>query len=394
VRTPAESGGPSGSGRVAARFDRATNTIVVTGGERVTLPGLVEVVSPDALREVSPGEWLLRADLVVRQGVTLHIASPEVRWLKLESSGPKFSSIKAMGGNIEITESCITSWDPGTDRVDSEPKDGRSYVLARDGAQMNIDRAELRFLGFGASESYGLSWRTNGTSGKIVNSVVSHNQFGLYSYGVDGLSVQNNEFHNNVVYGIDPHTDSKNLVIEGNIAHHNGKHGIILAEHCTNSVIRNNTVYKNGHHGIVLYLDSNSNFIEHNESFANESQGININQSSDNVVRNNKVYDNGDSGMDITQSSRNNLIDSNESRGNEVDGLRVVTESTQTILRSNVLGENLRYGIYIATDGDVEIGNNVVFSNRVGIFLKGATATPSGDNSVFANEIRDIFSDD
>ena len=37
--------------------------------------------------------------------------------------------------------------------------------LARDGATMTVDNAELRFLGSGAVESYGLSWRTEGTTG-------------------------------------------------------------------------------------------------------------------------------------------------------------------------------------------------------------------------------------
>jgi hypothetical protein len=42
--------------------------------------------------------------------------------------------------------------------------------------------------------------------------------------------VRDNEFHDNVLYGIDPHTDSHRLLIERNVVHHNGKHGIILAE--------------------------------------------------------------------------------------------------------------------------------------------------------------------
>jgi parallel beta-helix repeat protein len=309
VRTLAENAALSGSGRVTARFDRPTNTIVVTGGDRVTLPGLVEF-APHVLRELSPGEWLLSADLVVERGATLQIAFPEVRWLKLASSGPRFASIKALGGKIDIAASCITSWDPTTGRVDTELSDGRSYLLARDAAQMSIDQAELRFLGFSAVESYGLSWRTSGTSGKLTNSLVSHNQFGLYSHSVDSLVVQNNKIHNNVLYGVDPHTVSRNLTIEGNAVHDNGKHGIILAEHCTDSIIRNNIVYQNGHHGIVLYLNSNSNIIEGNETFKNASQGININESSDNIVRGNKVYDNGESGMAVTQTSRNNLVES------------------------------------------------------------------------------------
>jgi parallel beta-helix repeat protein len=93
---------------------------------------------------------------------------------------------------------------------------------------------------------------TQGTSRRISNSAISHLYYGLYSYEVDGLQVLDNEFHDNVLYGVDPHTHSRNLVIERNVVHHNGKHGIILAEHCVDSVIRNNIVYANKHHGIVM----------------------------------------------------------------------------------------------------------------------------------------------
>ena len=88
------------------------------------------------------------------------------------------------------------------------------------------------YLGFGDVESYGLSWRTEGSGGHITNSVIAHLYFGLYSFDVGGLTISDNEVRDNVLYGIDPHTGSHNLTIERNIVHDNGKHGIILAENC------------------------------------------------------------------------------------------------------------------------------------------------------------------
>ena len=124
---------------------------------------------------------------------------------------------------------------------------------------MTIDKAELHYLGFGDVESYGLSWRTEGSGGHLTNSDRRHLYFGLYSFDVGGLTISDNEVRDNVLYGIDPHTGSHNLTIERNIVHDNGKHGIILAEDCTDSVIRDNVVYRNQHHGIVLYLHSDRN---------------------------------------------------------------------------------------------------------------------------------------
>jgi parallel beta-helix repeat protein len=385
---------PEGGGDPDARYLAATNAIELTGGENVTLSALAEAVDdPDLLRDAGDGVWELRADISVLGDAALRIAAPEVRWLKLISEEGEFASLKPFGGKLEIIGTCITSWDTATNAADTEQDDGRGYLLARDGAEMNIDNAELRFLGSSDVESYGLSWRTEGTTGKITNSVVSHNYFGLYSYEVGGLVVTDNEFHDNSLYGIDPHTGSHNLTIERNVVHDNGKHGIILAEDCVDSVIRDNIVYRNKHHGVVLYLRSDRNVIEGNDSFANAAQGININESNDNIIRNNRVYDNKESGIGITQTSSNNLVENNDGRGNEKDGIRVVSEAAQTTIRANTFGENGRYGIYIDVDGDVDIAGNTIFGNRSGIMLKGSVVVPDGDNEIFGNMETDIIRD-
>ncbi|MHA6621558.1 right-handed parallel beta-helix repeat-containing protein [Pseudonocardia sp. DLS-67] len=380
---------PSG---VEAHFDPAQNAVVVTAGQGATLPALAQALgNPDLLREEAPGEWLLGADLALMQGSSVNISAPTTRWLKLLSTAGRYASVKAFGGGIDVSGACITSWDPAKGTADTEPADGRGFLLARDGAQMNIDHAEIRYLGHGEVESYGLSWRTEGTGGKITNSIVSNNYFGLYSYEVGGLVITDNEIHDNVLYGVDPHTGSHNLTIERNTVHDNGKHGIILAEDCVDNVIRDNVVYHNNHHGIVLYLRSDRNTIEGNDTFANAAQGINVNEANENVIRDNRVYDNNESGIGITQTSQNNLVENNQSRGNHQDGIRVVSEAALTTLRANTLGENGRYGVYVDIDGDVDIAGNLIFANRSGIMLKGSAVVPDGDNAIFDNLERAVI---
>jgi parallel beta-helix repeat protein len=376
---------------VEARFDPIQNAVVLSAGQGVTLPALAQAVrNPHLLREEAPGVWLLGADLAVLPGTSVQIAAPTARWLKLLSTPGRFASVKAFGGNIDVSGACITSWDPATGTVDTENADGRGFILARDGSQMNIDNAEIRYLGNSDVESYGLSWRTAGTGGKITRSIVSHNYFGLYSWEVGGLVVSDNEFHHNVLYGIDPHTGSHNLTIERNVVHDNGKHGIILAEDCVDNVVRDNIVYRNDHHGIVLYLRSDRNTIEGNDTFANAAQGININESHDNAIRGNRVYDNVESGIGITQTSENNVVENNQSRGNGQDGIRIVSEAGHTTLRANTLGENGRYGVYVDINGPVDIAGNQIFANRSGIMLKSSAVVPGGDNTIFDNEERAI----
>ncbi len=377
--------------RVSASFDPAANKIVLRAGEDVSLPALSRAVDdPAALRELAPGEWLLEADLEVLGGSSLRIAAPDVRWLKL-SSGPRgFASVTAQGGGIDITGACITSWDTGQRQVDTDHEDGRSFLLARGGAQMTIDRAELRYLGHGDVESYGLAWRLEGSGGSITNSVVSHLYFGLYSYEVRDLVVTDNEFSHNVVYGVDPHTGSRNLRIERNLVHSNGKHGIILAEDCTDSVIRENVVYANQHHGIVLYLRSDRNVVEQNESFRNSAQGINVNESSGNVIRANRVYENIESGIAVGQSAQDNLVERNEIRANQQDGVRLVSASTRTDIRDNTIGENSRYGAYVDSDGEFTMAGNTIFGSQAGVLLAVPAVIPEDANRLFDNSEADI----
>ena len=387
---PATSGGGSSSG-VSATFDRATNTIQVTSGTGVTLGRLAKAVgNPTALREVSPGEWLAGASIEIAKGASVTISAPDVKWLKLRSVGPAYSNLKVFGGGLAVTGSCITSWDDTKQQVDANPADGRSFLLARDGGQMTIDKALLAYLGFGDRESYGLSWRTEGSGGHIADSEVSHLYFGVYSFGVGGLSITGNDIHDSVLYGIDPHTGSHNLKIQNNVVHDNGKHGIILAEDCVDSDISGNIVYRNQHHGIVLYQHSDRNTIENNETFQNASQGININESGNNVIQNNKIYDNNESGIGIAQTGQDNALRDNDVRGNKQDGVRIVSEATTTELRGNIIGQNDRYGIYVDTDGPFTLTNNTIFANRTGVLLKGPTAPSQSGNSIFGNHEFDI----
>jgi parallel beta-helix repeat protein len=316
------------------------------------------------------------------------------RHLAAVASEPgRFVSVEALGGKLGITGSCVTSWNDAQRSADTGYDDGRSFLLARDGGQMTISHAELHYLGHGDVESYGLSWRTAGTGGGISDSIVSNLYYGLYTYQVSGLSVLDNEFRNNVLYGIDPHTGSAKLDIERNVVHDNGKHGIILAEDCVDSVIRDNVVYRNAHHGIVLYLRSDRNLVEGNESFDNASQGININEAAGNTLRGNTVYDNGETGIGVTQLAQGTVVEGNQLRGNKQDGLRVVSESTATTVHDNVIADNARYGLYVDTSGTVDVAGNTITDNSSGIMSTGAPVAPPDANEVSGNKNADVVGD-
>jgi parallel beta-helix repeat protein len=373
---------------MSTSYDAATNSILLNASVPTTLPEVAqELGRPDLLRQVSPGEWLLRANLRVGKQAVLQIAGPDVRWLKLRSDRQGFVWLKAFGGNLSFIDTCVTSWDVGRHNVDVDDVDGRSFVLARDGARMAIRDSELSYLGYFANESYGVAWRQPGTSGEAINSRFGHNFYGLYSYEVSSLQIRNNEVHHSIRYGIDPHSRSNELLIEGNISHHNGKHGIILAEECSGSTVRGNIVYGNKLHGIVIYQHSNGNLIAGNTSYSNGSQGININDASDNVIRDNLIYENVQVGIGIGQGSTNSLVVGNVVRDNHTDGISLYSGATGNIVRQNGVHGNARYGIYIKSPNNQIDAGNQVFDNQIGIFLNTSVMPTVSleDNQVYGN---------
>jgi parallel beta-helix repeat protein len=355
---------------VPLSYDASTNTIVLAKGAPTTLAAVSRALAhPDALRELLPGEWLLGANLRIAKGAALEIAGPDVRRLKLRSDTRGFVWIKAFGAQLTFLNTCLTSWDTERNSVDQEPGDGRSFVLARDGARMDIRNSELSYLGYDANESYGVAWRQPGTTGEAVDSRFGHNFYGLYAYQASDLVIRSNEVHHSVRYGIDPHTGSNHLLIEDNRSHHNGKHGIILAQECNDSRIRNNTVFDNALHGIVIYQRSNDNLVQGNTSYGNGLQGININDSSRNTIRDNTVYDNLEAGIGVGKDAADNLLAGNIVRGNRKDGIALVSDATRNTLRENVIQSNARYGIYVKSEDNlIDVGNQV-FDNAVGIYL-------------------------
>ncbi len=392
LNAPVGEEAPAGSA-LDVRYDGDSNTIVLRAGQAVSLAAVSEALNrPELLRQLGPSEWLLSANIEIESEAGLRLAGPEVQWLKLKSDEQGFVALRAMGGQLEIDSTCISSWDVGRNAVDENYNDGRAFVLARDGARMVIRNAELRYLGYNADESYGLVWRVVGTSGEIINSHLAYNYFGLYTDEVSGLVIRGNRVYRNVLYGIDPHTRSNNLVIEDNHVHENGKHGIILADECQDSVIRNNLVYHNLHHGIVLYQRSDRNLVEGNTVYGNVYQGININESSANTVRNNTVYGNFEGGIGVGTQARQNVLIGNDVHANQGDGILFYADSDANQLQDNIVRENDRYGIHLESVGSATVTGNQVLSNTVGIVATSASSitAPQQQNQLAGNRETEV----
>lgn len=407
-----------------SRWSASNNRIYVYGGGSMTLTDIsagTPSLPAEALQRVdaSAGVWQLNANIIVENETTL-LLSGDVKELRLKSNPSStpatdvtnFVSITAGNydvgsetagaGTVRVDGVKVTSWDTNANAPDSNTADGRAYLRARSAmlgtpriSRMDILNSEVQYLGYEASERYGLSWKANGdlavvhVLGDVKNSKIHHNHYGVYSFGLKDGQWTGNHVHDNDGYGFDAHDESNNLVIDDNIVERNGlvdpkgKHGIILSERCLNAKITNNTSSANGGNGIMLHDFADNALIENNTTNNNLDAGVAIFCSSGAIVKNNTMSNNAKYGIRLTVASRDNQIEGNQ----------ILNNGTQGDTTSG-------YGIFMqpATDsngicGDLTPRNNTFTNNTVsGSATAGVKITNATHNAFVGNTFADGIS--
>ncbi|WP_161668805.1 right-handed parallel beta-helix repeat-containing protein [Kallotenue papyrolyticum] len=403
----------SGSSGGVARYqvgtdDRGQTTIRVSGaGATLTLPELrANLGANQALvQDLGNGVWQLNANLVIEREVTLNLtASSGVRELRLRSQptpidGPSCSGelcryrtfvyLRTNSGTINIEGVRVISWDPAASVPDTDLTNGRSYVLAKYDATLNIRNAELAYLGFGEGESYGVAWRDINdpaqpnvvrarVTGEVSDSRFHHNYYGVYTFQASGMLFRGNAFFANLRYGFDPHDFSTDFVVENNQAYENGSHGFILSRGCVNFVLRNNSSFRNTDpgpslaHGFMLdpgspdssdpQAPSRNNLLEGNQAYENEGYGLRLLGAPDNIVRNNDFHHNR-AGIVVEAGSTANRIENNRLAANQSDGLFVRGGADGTLVSGNQLRDNGRHGLYLKANA-AQVERNLIHANR------------------------------
>ena len=97
-----------------------------------------------------------------------------------------FAWLRTLNGTILIDGVKVTSWDVAKNDYDTNVADGRSYVLAKGDARLDIANADLSYLGSADGESYGVAWRDTNSdqqpdvlrtrvTGEVLDSTFSYN---------------------------------------------------------------------------------------------------------------------------------------------------------------------------------------------------------------------------
>jgi poly(beta-D-mannuronate) C5 epimerase len=264
--------------------------------------------------------WILNAGITIAENATLYINSTDTSWLKIVADGETAYPI-TISGSLKIDSVKVTSWNPITNNYTTSQDSDRNgedvsigtprpYIVVEESATgtTDITNSEIAYLGYESGYGGGRTGlRYEGGDNSIVSGNNIHNlYFAFYSKEVGGMKIENNRIHNNIHYGLDPHTGTHNMLIKNNTVHDNGSIGIICSLDCYNIVIEDNKVYNNTKMGIMLSRNMYDSFVRNN-TVSHEDKGIVISESHNNEVHDNSVSTSG-RGIDLDADSSENKV--------------------------------------------------------------------------------------
>ena len=239
--------------------------------------------------EEQEGQYILNANLEVADGVTF----------EMTSNGDGLQYLKIAGengiivyGKILIDGVIITSWDVSEEDVIQQDLNGtirRGYVqfAASEGSQ--ILNSEFGYLGDIEPGRRGFDLFGEGPSHDMVirGSTFHDMWFAFYSNSAYNITVDGNEYYNNIKYALDPHTTTHDMIITNNWLHDNPI-GVICSDRCWDILIEGNLIEDTTNQGI-FFSRNMTDSIARNNHVINARVGILVSESPNNQIYNNTI---------------------------------------------------------------------------------------------------------
>lgn len=334
--------------------------------------------------------YRLLRPLAIEDNIRIDITNTTVAKLELRSSPNDITCLCVENIDLLIKGVEITSYDPTKKGPDTNPNDQRSFIRALKSSRMDIIDSKITYLGNSLSSAatsnvaiqkeggtYGISWRipddmlgVDIVTGWVENTTFHKNHFGSYTFGASGMVWKSNTFSENDVYGLDPHDDSNNALVEDNVFANNGKHGFIVSKRCNYNVIRNNVSYGNKLHGYMLHQDSVYNIIENNVAYDN-FDNFAIYASNFNTIKSNKSFNPRGSHIRINEQSVNTYITNNTIAGGkkavylygDAKNVYITNNTIQSV--SDVLATNNAKNVFFGHNTISSLGYKFLPNDRV-----------------------------
>ena len=336
-------------------------------------------------KESPNGAWFLNANLVIAKGATFHIDSTDTKWLKISSKVTRVPGIAKTApayiidvhGSLKIDSVKITSWDPTTNyyAITNGSRTGsgvfifgapRPSIIVENNATgtTDITNSEIAYLGYEQGKhkgGSGLSYYYGGDGSIIRNNDIHHVYFGLYTFGVGHMIIENNIIRNSGHYGLDPHTGTHDMIIRNNVVYDNNGSGIICSLDCYNILIENNKVHDNAENGIDFSRNMTKS-IARNNIIYNEPSGVFVSQSDNNQIFNNAISKSAN-GIELGSGSSNNKIFGNTIVNSITEAIFLNSDSSAYAFTSNKIVSSTPQGLTFIQDPTSK--NNTFVNNAM-----------------------------
>jgi parallel beta-helix repeat protein len=316
----------------------------------------------------------------------------------MTSNGDGLQYLKIAGANgivvygkILINGVTITSWDISSEDVIQQNINGiirRGYVqfAASEGAQ--IINSEFGYLGFVEPGRRGFDLLGGGgpSHDMLVRSSKFHDMWmAFYSNGAYNITVDGNEYYNNIIYSLDPHTTTHDMSITNNWIHDNPI-GPICSDRCYNILIEGNLIQDTTRAAIFFSRNMHDSIARDNHVI-NAETGILLSESPNNQVYNNTIEGATGEGIRLLNPeladdgvTEGNLVYDNAISDSEI-GIRA-TRSHNNIVENITLSDNIESSEYRLLADSSLIIRGQHFDN----------ALITGDDSVTGNLVEIIDS--
>ena len=376
---------------------------------------------PNIIKKISNKIFLVKAPIYISKTASLVIQNSKV----LLETKPKPVFVM-YHGNLYINNSSFIAYDAKTksyakrEKIKEEEillvgkQIPRPYFLGLSNSHTLFLNSTFKGLGFHDGVStFGISLAQLPTSimhvsnilnflrakkpeGTYIGNEIYDSMMGFYCANAKDINIVGNYIHDNVVYNIDPHDYSKNILIARNLlsnAHH--AHGIIISRGVTKTFIAQNISIKNHSNGIMLDRMSLDNTIYDNITFANGYSGISFQESDNNIIDKNIVAYNLIDGI-ILRNSLNVLVKNNEIFKNGKNGIEIMSKNiddtiyrdfkrdpyhkaTSCIITKNSIKDNYFNQITVKNRAAIKFYNNYFNKKNINLF--------GDDLSLFTNKI-------
>jgi mannuronan 5-epimerase len=353
-------------------YDSSTRTITVSCSAPARLTDIDNKLQDNSILAKQPnGVWFLSANLVIAKGATFHIDSTDTKWLKISSKVTRTDVAKIapaywidVHGSLKIDSVKVTSWDPTTNyyAATNGSRTGtdvfilgapRPSIVVENNATgtTDITNSEIAYLGYEQGKhkgGSGLSYYYGGDGSVIRNNIIREVYFGLYTFGVGHMIVENNIIRNSGHYGLDPHTGTHDMIIRNNTVYDNNGSGIICSLNCYNILIENNKVHDNA--GDAIDFSRNMyNSIARNNIVYNEPSGVFVSQSHNNQIYNNTISKSR-TGINVNSGSSNNKFFGNTISNSISNAILVASGASSNTFTSNKIISATPEGLEIEQD--------------------------------------------